>query len=242
MILLTWGASAVAEFSFVDGAQSFPASLGWMIDNFIPDQAAFKNTGRILEKLIETVFVSIVATVFAAGISFVLAIFGSRTIGKGVVLSAGIRLFASVLRNIPVVAWAIIFLFSFGQSTMTGFLAILVETVGFLTRAFIECIDETAESSVEALDASGASWLQVVFQSVLPSVMPQSVSWVLYMIETNIRSATLVGILTGSGIGWVFNIYYRSFQYPSAALTVLAIVVVVLLLEAVSNKIRRIIL
>ena len=64
-------------------------------------------------------------------------------------------------------------------------------------------------------------------------------SWMLYMVETNIRDATLVGILTGTGIGFVFNLFYKSFRYDVAGLVILLIVVVVICCESVSNYVRR---
>jgi phosphonate transport system permease protein len=106
----------------------------------------------------------------------------------------------------------------------------------------METIDEASASSVEALRAAGASYPQMVAQAVIPGSLPQMLSWLLYMIETNIRSATLVGLLTGSGIGFMFSIYYKSLQYTSAALVVISIVVVVLLIEMTSNALRRVIL
>jgi len=124
---------------------------------------------------------------------------------------------------------------------VTGFLAIFVETFGFLVRTFIETIDETSSSSVDALKATGATHLQTIVHAVFPSVMPQVVSWILYMIESNIRSATLVGLLTGSGIGFLFDMYYKRMYYPSAAMVVLSIVLTVMTIEYISNNIRRII-
>jgi phosphonate transport system permease protein len=135
-----------------------------------------------------------------------------------------------------------IFLLSFGQNVLTGLLSLFIGTVGYLTRAYAEAIDETAESSVEALRASGASWLQTVAQAVFPSVLPQMTSWVLYMLETNIRDATLVGILTGTGIGFLFDIYYKSMNYSAAALVVLGIIIVVIAIESTSNALRKVIL
>jgi len=67
-----------------------------------------------------------------------------------------------------------IFLLSFGQNVLTGLLSLFIGTVGYLARAYAEAIDETAESSVEALHASGASWLQTVAQAVFPALMPRS--------------------------------------------------------------------
>jgi len=92
------------------------------------------------------------------------------------------------------------------------------------------------------LRAAGASRTQFIMQAVIPSSLPQMISWLLYMIETNIRSATLVGLLTGSGIGFIFDLYYKSMQYTSASLVVLCIVVITLLIETISNQLRRIIL
>ncbi len=242
VLALTIAASSIAGFDLIAGIESFPKAFGWMANNFVPNQDSLSNAPRIMQKLLETVFVAIVSTVIGAVIALALALLGARSTGGNAVISALIRTFASVLRNIPIVAWAIIFLFSFGASTFTGFLALALGSIGLLTRAFMESIDETSQSTVEALKASGASRVQIIFQAVLPSVLPQIVSWVLYMIETNIRDATLVGLLTNSGIGFAFSIYYKSMQYTSAGLTVLSIVIVIVLLELVSNKLRRLIL
>jgi phosphonate transport system permease protein len=141
-----------------------------------------------------------------------------------------------------VVAWAMIFLLSFGQNVLTGLLSLFIGTVGYLARAYTEAIDETATSSVEALHASGASWLQTVAQAVFPALMPQLTSWMLYMVETNIRDATLVGILTGTGIGFLFDVYYKSMNYSSAALVVIGVIVVVIAIETTSNALRKVIL
>ena len=103
----------------------------------------------------------------------------------------------------------------------------------------METIDEISMGVIEALRATGASYLQIVVQAVIPLSITSVVSWLLYMVETNIRDATLVGILTGTGIGFVFNIYYKSFDYDIAAVIILCIVVVVIACEATSNYVRR---
>jgi phosphonate transport system permease protein len=239
---LTAGSSLLTQFSFSECIASFPKAIGWMAANFVPNARALRALPNIATKLMETVLVSIMATVCAAAAALVLAILASRTTRPHPAASAVVRLIASVCRNIPVVAWAMIFLLSFGQNVLTGLLSLFIGTVGFLARAYAEVIDETAESSVEALHASGASWLQTVSQAVIPSAMPQITSWMLYMVENNIRDATLVGILTGTGIGFLFDVYYKSMSYSAAALAVIGIVLVVLVIETISNALRRIIL
>ena len=241
-MLLTWGSAALTAFDPLEGLASFPKALSWMVNNFVPDTRAWTNFPRILAKLGETVVVSVMATVLAAVLSFVLALLGSQTTRFHRWFSPPVRLVASLSRNIPVVAWAMIFLLAFGQTFLTGLLALLIETLGFLTRSFLEIIDETAAGPVEGLRSGGANWGQVVSQAVIPSLLPALTSWVLFMLESNIRSATLVGLLTGTGIGFLFDLYYKSLNYPSAGLVTLAVVVVVLLLEGTSNTLRKVIL
>ena len=150
-----------------------------------------------------------------------------------------VRAVASLFRNIPVVAWAFILLFSFKQSEFTGFFALFLTSFGYLTRCFLESIDEMSAGPVEALRASGATYGQIVAQAVVPMSITSVISWVMYMIETNIRDATLIGLLTGTGIGFVFDVYYKSFRYDIAGLVILSIVLVVIACELTSNFVRR---
>jgi phosphonate transport system permease protein len=171
-----------------------------------------------------------------------MALAGSRTTRVNSLFSIVSRGIASLFRNIPLVAWAMVLMLAFSQSPLTGYLALFFGSLGFLTRAFIETIDEVGNNSVEALQATGAGYFHIIFQAVLPSGMPQMISWLLYMIETNIRDATLVGILTGTGIGFSFELYYQRLDYHAASLVVILIVITVIIIESISNKIRRVIL
>jgi phosphonate transport system permease protein len=239
---LTFGASVLTQFDWPACLGSVPKAVSWMAHNFVPDAKAARSAPNIALRLAETLLVSVMSTFLAAIAAFAFAILGSRTTRPHPSISAIVRLVASLCRNIPVVAWAMILLLSFGQNAATGLLALFISTFGFLARAFMETVDEAAESSVEALRAAGAPWLATVVQGVVPSIMPRVASWILYMVETNIRDATLVGILTGTGIGFLFDLYYKSLNYPSAALVVLLIVAAVILIELGSNGLRRIIL
>ena len=242
LVIVTLAAGDFTRFDTVKGVQAIPRVVSWAVSNFVPDQEAISRLPRILDRLVDTMFMSIMASMIAAVFAFPVALVGSRTTRITGWLAIAARGIASLFRNIPIAAWAMIFLLSFGQSDFTGFLALFFATFGFLTRAFMETIDEASASAVEALRATGASYAQTVAQAVVPGSMPQMLSWILYMIETNIRSATLVGILTGSGIGFLFDVYYKSLQYKSAALIVICLIVIVLAIETLSNTLRRVIL
>ncbi len=240
IIIICYVVSAIGtSFSARAALASFPKAIGWLAENLFPGEKAIKALPKILLKLGETIVVSIMATVLASIVSFFLAIIASRTTRPSTIAATIVRLIASFCRNVPLVAWAILFLLSFGQTIVTGIMALFIGTLGYLTRAFIETIDDVAESSVEALRAAGAPWLALVFRAVLPSVLPQSTSWILYMVETNIRDATLVGILTGTGIGFLFDLYYKSMNFQAAGLVVLGLIVTVIVIETSSNALRR---
>ncbi|NWG20331.1 MAG: phosphonate ABC transporter, permease protein PhnE [Chloroflexi bacterium] len=239
---LTYGAILLTNYDVVQGLTAIPRAFVWATANFIPDDEAWQRLPRILDKLRETVLMAISSATVASALGLAVALLGATTTRPHPWFSPPARAIASVFRNIDVSAWALILLFSFGQSAITGYFALFFVTFGFIVRVMIETIDEIGTESVEALRATGAGYLAIITQSVIPACLPQLISWVLYMIETNIRSATLVGILTGTGIGFSFDLYYKSLNYSSASLVVLVIVVAVLLIEALSNAIRRAVL
>ena len=234
--------SALTEFHFTQGLASFPKAFLWIAENLIPDELAMRRFPKILNKLIETALLSVAVTVLAAVFAFFFSLSGSKVTGFHGLLNRAVRIIAAFFRNVPDVVWAMLLMFSFGQNILTGFFALFFTTFGMLTRAFIETMDEARASCIEALHASGANFIQTVFQGIIPSVIPGIVTWVLYMIETNIRSSTLIGILTATGIGYLFDMYYKRLDFSSASLVVLLIIAMTILIEMVSNQVRKVIL
>ncbi len=242
LAILTAGSIIITRYDVLKGFTSIAKAFIWGITNFYPDAKSMEKLADILVKLRETVLMSIVSTTVAAVFALLLALAGSRTTSMNGLFSIVSRGIASLFRNIPLVAWAMVLMLAFSQSPLTGYLALFFGSLGFLTRAFIETIDEVGNNPVEALQATGAGYFHIIFQAILPSSMPQMISWLLYMIETNIRDATLVGILTGTGIGFLFDLYYKRLDYHAASLVVILIVITVIAIEIISNKIRRVIL
>ena len=242
-VLLIFACSAIiTQYDPVQGIAALPAAAGWIFSNLIPDQAALERLPKILDKLLETALLSVAVTVVAAIFAFFFSLLGANITKINGIVKRGVRIVAAFFRNVPDVVWAMLLMFSFGQNILTGFFALFFTTFGLLTRAFVETIDEVSANCVEALEATGATFIQTVFQGVLPSALPGVVTWVLYMIETNIRSSTLIGILTATGIGYLFDLYYKRLDFASASLVVLSIVVLVLVIETLSNQIRKVIL
>ena len=233
------GSSIVTNYDAIGGFASIPKAVAWMAANFIPDERAWSRIPNILAKLAETALLAVAVTVIAAICAFSLSLLGTKTTKANPWAARLVRVIAAFFRNVPNVVWAILLLFSFGQNILTGFFALFFATFGMLTRMFIETIDEVSSSCVEALRAAGASSLQIIFHGIIPSSMPEMISWILYMIEYNIRDSTLIGILTATGIGNLFDLYYKRMDYGSASLVVIAIVILVFAIELISNKTRK---
>ncbi len=240
--VLTVGSVVITKYDVVAGFTSMGKAFVWGLSNFYPNAHAMTKLPEIAQNLWDTILMSVAATTSAAVFAIMLAIVGSRTTRISSFFSVIARGLASVFRNIPLVAWAMILMLAFSQSLLTGYLALFFGSLGFLTRAFIETIDEASIHAVEALQATGASYSSIILQAVLPSSLPQMVSWLLFMIDTNIRDATLVGLLTGTGVGFSFDVFYKSFHFHEASLVVIMIVITIITIEMVSNYIRRIIL
>jgi len=234
--------SLIVNFKAGTALSSIPMACVWLVKNFLPSARAIKYLPYIFEKLVQTILMSVAATSTAAVFALLVAVLGSRATGINKPMKAFARIIASFFRNLPLVAWAMILLLSFKQNEFTGYLAIFFTSFGYLTRSFMETIDEAAGGTIEALTATGASYFQIIFQGVIPMVSSQLISWLLYMIENNVRDATLVGLLTGAGIGFLFDLFYKRFMYDVAGTVTLFIVAVVICLELLSNKIRRMIL
>lgn len=226
-------------FDFMQAILDVPGGLMWMATQFVPSLTSLQKLDTILPALGSTILASIASSCTAAACAYICAVLGSRSVGVGGPFPLIVRAVASLFRNIPVVAWAFILLFSFKQSEFTGFFALFLTSFGYLTRCFLESIDEMSAGPVEALRASGATYGQIVAQAVIPMSITSVISWVMYMIETNIRDATLIGLLTGTGIGFVFDVYYKSFRYDIAGLVILSIILVVIACELTSNFVRR---
>ena len=239
LILIYMVSVILVNFQTFSSLAQVPAGLIWLFKNFIPNEHTASYLGPILYQLWRTLIVSISSTICAALLSLIFAVLGAKTTSTNRGFQLTVRFGASLLRNIPVVAWAMILLFSFTQSDFTGLLALFFMPLGYLTRALTEAIEDLDGEKLQALQAVGANYFQCVFCGVLPEVASSLTSWVLYMIENNLRDATLVGILTGTGIGFLFNHYFKGFRYDAAGLIVLLIAVLVILLELTSTQIRR---
>lgn len=238
LLFIFLATSHITGFNLISSFVNFPSSFYWATSNLVPNYASMSFAPIIFNQLIETILLAISVTTTASIFAFILAIMCANSLLNNTFLRFLVKIFSGILRNIPDAVLAIILMFSFGANIISGFLALFIGTVGILAKAFTEIIEETSKSQIEAVYASGCSTFVLVFRVVLPNTIKDMLSWVLFSIETNVRAATIVGILTGTGIGFLFDIFYRRLDYGSAGLVVLFIIAAVVFIELINEQIR----
>ncbi len=150
-----------------------------------------------------------------------------------------VRRLMDALRAINEFVFALIFVSAVGLGPFAGMLAIFVHTTGVLAKLFSEAVEAIDPRPVEGIRATGASKLEEIVYGVIPQVIPLWVSFSLYRFESNVRSATVIGIVGGGGIGFILNESIRGFQYSQAAAIMIIIVLTVSALDIISGFIRR---
>jgi len=241
-LILYIGSAVMTGFTAWNAFTGIPRGLYWLIRSFTPSAKSYSVLPLIFKTSLHTAVIAVTASTAAFCIACIAALAGSQTTGRFAVLRIICSAVASFFRNIPLPAWSILLLLSFRQNAVTGFLALFFITAGHLTRAFIEIIDCHAEESYTALEAAGVAYLPIIIHGVLPNTLPLFISWLLYTIETNVRDSALIGILTGTGIGFLFNLYFKSFRYSEAGLIICILMIIVICIDTLSNAIRRILL
>lgn len=237
VILLFMVATYITSFNPLEVLLASGNAWQFLAKDFFPPLLS-KPQG-VLEAVFTTICLAISSTFVAGILALITAMFGSESITpfpKGAKL---IRAVATFLRNIPPLVWAFILFSSLGIGTGVGFVALVISTFAFMTRAFIESIDTISKDSTEGLLVVGSTFMQRVFQGIIPSCMQDFLSWFLYCIEVNIRASTIVGMVGGGGIGLVLFSYIKSFKYQTAGGIILVIALTIILVDLLTGFLRE---
>lgn len=177
---------------------------------------------------------TLIGAVFAVPLSFLAA---ENLVGRPVAWV--VRQVFNIIRSVPEIIVALMFVPMFGLTPMAGVLAIGVHSVGSLGKLLYEVIEGIDRGPIEAADAVGASRLQRLRWAVVPQVAPELTSFVLYRFEINIRAAAVLGMVGAGGIGNVLVQAIRFKEYGVAGLALLVVVVGTVAVDVVSGAIRR---
>lgn len=196
-----------------------------------------------LALMVETIFMGMMATAFGIILSIPVSFLAARNIMSGSKFTLAIyyitRGVLNIIRSIEPLIWALIAVVWVGLGPFAGIIALTVHSIAALGKLYSEAIEGIDPGPIEAIEATGATRLQVILYGVIPQMISPFVSFSIYRWDINVRMSTVIGMVGGGGIGFILMQYIRLLDYRSAGIAVWFIAVTVAILDYVSAEIRN---
>ena len=194
----------------------------------------------LVKPAIETFMIACLGTLMGVLLCIPIAWMGARNITPVKPITYPIaRLLMTLSRSIHEIVWALFFVAVVGLGAMAGIFALAVRSIGFIAKMSAEAIEDIEPGPVEAIRATGGSEFQVLRYAILPQVLPQILSVIVFEWEINIRRSAILGLVGAGGLGLVFFRQLNTFNFPGVTTVILAILGIILLGELVSYLSRR---
>ena len=190
----------------------------------------------LVQPLIKTLKMSVLGTILGVLLAIPFSFLATTIVTKNPVLTGIVRFFLNVIRTIPNMLLAAILVSMVGIGESTGVLTLTIFTFGLTAQLFYETIDTAA---LEACESVGANKFKTAVWAVWPQMIPSIVSYTFYALEINVRSSTVLGYVGAGGIGVILNTSLGLFKYDRVSLVILMIFVVVMIVDGLSEFIRR---
>jgi phosphonate transport system permease protein len=188
---------------------------------------------------LETVQMALAGTFLALFVAFPVGFLAARNTTPHPAVYYAVRGVLNFLRTIPDLALGLLFVAAVGLGAFAGTLALAVHTATVLGKLLSESVENIDEGIVEAIRATGAGYAQTLSFAVLPQILPDLISLTLYRLETNIRAASVLGLIGAGGIGYLMSTSFRTFQYQEAAAIVVVLIALVMLVDYLSSRLRN---
>lgn len=235
--LLVWSynGAEIAPLNLIRDAGNMATFLG---DFFPPD---FTDWRLYLSELVVTLHIAVWGTLLAIVCAVPLSLLAAANIAPAWVYQP-VRRLLDAMRSINEMVFAMLFVVAVGLGPFAGALALWLHTTGVLAKLFSEAVEAIDPQPVEGIRATGANVLEEIVYGVIPQVMPLWVSYSLYRFESNVRSASVVGMVGAGGIGVVLWEVIRGFQFDQTCAVMIMIIVLVSLVDLVSARIRKLLI
>ncbi len=224
------------EINFID---LFTDSSKYFVDIFTrmmpPD---FSNFNSLIRAMFETIEIAFLGTFIAIILSIPVGLFSARNLAPSYFIFLIARIITIFFRAIPEFIIAMILVIAVGFGAIPGVLALGLHTMGFLAKFYAEDIEHVNKGPIEALKSSGASKTQIISFAIIPQIIPSFVANNLYILDRNIRMATMLGIVGAGGIGYELQSSFRMFEYEKVSAIIIIIFIAIFLIDHLSSYIR----
>lgn len=187
----------------------------------------------------DTLNMATLGTLISVVIALPIAVLTARNTTPHPLLRSLGLLIIVVSRSVNSLIWALLLVAILGPGVLAGVLAIALRSIGFVGKLFYEAIEEVNPAPIEAITATGASPTQILSYAILPQVLPSLVGVSVFRWDINLRESTVIGLVGAGGLGLQLDAAVNALQWPRASLIFLVILLLVLLSEATSARVRR---
>jgi phosphonate transport system permease protein len=212
-------------------------NMGVFLQGYLHPSLA--HVGEYAWQCVVTVCIALWGTVLAVVLAVPLGLLGARNLSPHPAVYFAARRVMDLLRAVNEFVFALMFVTAVGLGPFAGMLALGIHTAGVLGKLFSETIEAIDPGQIEGVAAVGAGRLHVIAFGVIPQIMPNALSYVLLRFESDIRSASVIGMIGGGGIGFYLWDTIRAFNDREAATVILLIVAMVMAIDVMSARIRR---
>jgi phosphonate transport system permease protein len=199
----------------------------------------FERWELLMRGIVESLQIAIIATFFGILVSLPVGLLAARNLMPPVVTWPA-RTFIALCRSFHPIIVAILFVKAVGFGAIAGILALVIASIGFISKLFAEAIEEISLKQVEAVRATGAGFLKLLIMGVQPQVLPRFIGFASYQLDSNLRNSTMVGIVGGGGIGATLFTAYQRFDYDYVLAILIVIVAMIMVAEIVSGWARKV--
>jgi phosphonate ABC transporter permease subunit PhnE len=208
------------------------------LSRMFPPNVAPDKLDLLYEGMTESLQIAIIATAVGVLLALPLGLAAARNLSPAALAWAARALIVAFRTFHPVIV-AILFVKAVGFGALAGMLALVVASLGFLSKLVAEAVEEMSMKQVEAVRATGSPFLALVVMAVLPQVMARFIGFSAYQLDSNLRNSALVGLVGGGGIGSTLFTAFQRFDYDFVLTIVIAIICVIMVGEVLSGWMRR---
>ena len=224
------------EINFIKLFSDSTKYFGDILNRMLPPD--FSNFSSLIYAMFETIEIAFLGTFIAIVLSIPVGLFSARNLAPNYLVFLIARIITIFFRAIPEFIIAMILVIAVGFGAIPGVLALGLHTMGFLAKFYAEDIEHVNKGPIEALKSSGASKGQIISFAVIPQIIPSFVANNLYILDRNIRMATMLGIVGAGGIGYELQSSFRMFEYQKVSAIIIIIFVTIFLIDHLSSFIR----
>lgn len=247
-LICFFAATIVGQFEPARIAAGFPRVFEYIekilpelsISSFSKDMAFwFYGFPKWMALLLETVLMAYIATLLGTLGAVSFCFFAAHNLSPNRSIYFTTRRFLEIARTIPDLVYALIFVFAFGLGPLAGILAIAIHSMGASGKLFAEASENIDMKPVDGLKGVGANWFQTMRYAVIPQVLPNFVSYTLWRLEVNVRTAAVMGFVGAGGIGQELITAIRMLYYEDVSALVLLILASVMCIDYICEKVRH---